>query len=209
MAGRRRKRRRKEPEEIDESESDILSGVGFTVLLIVFGLVAGVLYYLYAAETDNPNVNKFTEPEVTNPTIYHKPTGSGTTWKSEERVRAYLEEIFGVAFPTTRKIEWLKNDRTGRALEYDGYCPSLRIPFEHNGAQHVREEFGMSSLDLANQKYRDARKDMLTMEYLGTPIIRTGYRINEYDDIVYDRDLRAAVRREINNKYPQYSYLLA
>jgi hypothetical protein len=53
----------------------------------------------------------------------------------ERIVRAHFEAIFGVPFVKSRP-KWLKNEKTNRLLELDGFAASLRLAFEHDGPQH-------------------------------------------------------------------------
>ncbi len=53
----------------------------------------------------------------------------------ERIVRAHFEAIFGARFPKSRP-DWLKNNRTTRPLELDGYAEGLKVAFEHDGPQH-------------------------------------------------------------------------
>jgi hypothetical protein len=53
----------------------------------------------------------------------------------ERIVRAHFEAIFGVKFPNSSP-DWLKNNRTTRPLELDGYAEGLKVAFEHDGPQH-------------------------------------------------------------------------
>jgi len=52
-----------------------------------------------------------------------------------ERIsRTYMEQLFGEKFPKARP-KWLKSPE-GNQLELDGYCATLHLAFEHQGAQH-------------------------------------------------------------------------
>lgn len=46
-----------------------------------------------------------------------------------------MEQIYKKPFVSIRP-DWLKNPKTGRNLEIDGYNAELQIGFEFNGAQH-------------------------------------------------------------------------
>ena len=54
---------------------------------------------------------------------------------SETICRSYFETIFNEKFISCRP-DWLKNPKTNRNLELDGFCEKLKIAFEHNGTQH-------------------------------------------------------------------------
>lgn len=52
-----------------------------------------------------------------------------------ERIcRELFEQIFGKRFPKSFP-RWLVNEK-GNQMELDGYCPSLKLAFEHHGGQH-------------------------------------------------------------------------
>lgn len=64
-------------------------------------------------------------------------------YKSEERCRELFEGIFNEEFISVRP-DWLKSPLTGKNLELDGYCPTIKTPigtglaFEYDGEQHSR-----------------------------------------------------------------------
>lgn len=55
--------------------------------------------------------------------------------KFEENCRMIFEIIFDKQFRSCRP-QFLRNPRTGRCLELDGFCPELKIAFEAQGEQH-------------------------------------------------------------------------
>lgn len=69
------------------------------------------------------------------------------------------EKIFGKSFPKVRP-DWLRNDKTNRCMEIDGYCEELKIGIEYNGSQHYcfPNFINNSREDFDNQLYRDKRK---------------------------------------------------
>lgn len=66
-----------------------------------------------------------------------KPKNNGG-WVTEGHCRQILEDLFGVNFPTTRKVEWLVNPHTGNKLELDCYNEKLKLALEYNGDQHYK-----------------------------------------------------------------------
>lgn len=63
--------------------------------------------------------------------------------KHEERCREIFQDIYERKFKSVRP-DWLENPVTGKNLELDGFCPSIRTPmgqglaFEYDGAQHSK-----------------------------------------------------------------------
>ncbi len=81
-------------------------------------------------------------------------------WKREAECRKHIEELTGYTFPPAQPA-FLEG------LKYDGYCPELRIAFEHNGIQHYEETpyFHRTDGALADQQRRDARKEELSSDH--------------------------------------------
>ena len=78
---------------------------------------------------------------------------------TENLCREVFEEIFQKPFPRSR-YNWLKNDKTDKNLELDGYCAELNIAFEYQGIQHYEEvkAFKINDLRLKDIQYRDSLK---------------------------------------------------
>lgn len=78
----------------------------------------------------------------------------------EEYCRALFKKHTGHDFPRSRPV-WLKQERTGRSLELDGYCERLDIAFEHDGEHHYTwpNTFHKTKQDYNEQKDRDSIKD--------------------------------------------------
>jgi hypothetical protein len=78
--------------------------------------------------------------------------------RSERLVRIILEQVFRTALPRVRP-DWLRNPRTGARLELDGYCPTRRLAFEYQGAQHDRVvAYTRTRRELSSLQRRDAVK---------------------------------------------------
>jgi hypothetical protein len=96
--------------------------------------------------------------------------------KTEQKVREIFESILGKSFPTTRP-NFLKNPKTGRNLELDGYCEELGMAFEYDGEQHFKEMDYMGS-SLKDIKARDKLKDKLCEE-ANIILIRVPYWVKD------------------------------
>jgi len=64
--------------------------------------------------------------------------------------------LFNNTFYKIRPV-WLKNPKTNRKLELDGYCPVLNIAFEYQGLQHTEivKAYKNTDEDLMYQIYKD------------------------------------------------------
>lgn len=83
-----------------------------------------------------------------------------------ERIcREFFEQIFNQSFPTEHP-EWLINSK-GNKMHLDGYCPKLKIAFEHHGLQHysLNPPFAITEQDLLRGKDDDDLKKKLCREY--------------------------------------------
>jgi hypothetical protein len=81
--------------------------------------------------------------------------------KSENLSREILEEYTGLKFPTVRP-EFLKNIKTGRNLELDGYCEDLKLGFEYQGKQHYEHIFFFHKKEEDFKKLQN--RDLLKIE---------------------------------------------
>ena len=77
----------------------------------------------------------------------------------EEVCRAYIESLFARHFLRTRP-DFLRYPPTGRNLELDGYCPDVKVAFEHQGLQHYQEVslFKDTRVTLEERQRRDEFK---------------------------------------------------
>jgi len=82
-----------------------------------------------------------------------------SSYKREEICRKIFEEHFDDYFPTVRP-RFLKNPKTGRPLELDGYNSRLNIAFEHQGHQHYKfpNRFHKTEKEHLDQLERDVFK---------------------------------------------------
>lgn len=78
----------------------------------------------------------------------------------EEYCRTLFKKHTGHEFPRSRP-SWLKQERTGKSLELDGYCEALAIAFEHDGEHHYTwpNTFHKTKQDYNEQRDRDSIKD--------------------------------------------------
>jgi hypothetical protein len=60
--------------------------------------------------------------------------------KMENKVRSIFKELLCKDFTNCRP-DFLKNKKTGRNLELDGYNSDLKLAFEYNGVQHYKLKF--------------------------------------------------------------------
>ena len=73
--------------------------------------------------------------------LVKKKKGANKANRAEEKCRRIFETIFGRRFKSVRPA-FLKSPATGKNLELDGFCPSIRTPlgmglaFEYDGIQH-------------------------------------------------------------------------
>jgi len=71
-----------------------------------------------------------------------------------------MEWLFPGYFFTKIRPSWLKNPKTKRNLELDGYCEQLKMAIEYNGIQHYNwpNFCGQTLEDFTSQRYRDILK---------------------------------------------------
>jgi len=80
----------------------------------------------------------------------------------EEFCRKVFEEKYKKSFPKNRP-DWLKNPKTKRFLELDGFNEELKIAFEYDGSQHFEFPncFHKDEQAFKDQQERDKLKDVL------------------------------------------------
>ncbi len=99
----------------------------------------------------------------------------------ERLVRHTLEELFGTAFKKHRP-DWLRNTRTGRLMELDGYSPELKLAFEYQGPQHYKAVllFKMDQTHLERGRYRDDLKSELCRTH-GIALLEVPYTVESQE----------------------------
>lgn len=79
----------------------------------------------------------------------------------EKHCIEFLQLLFpGSIFQKVRP-KWLRNPKTGRCLELDGYCEDMQIAIEYNGYQHYEwpNVYMETEEEFLAQKYRDRIKE--------------------------------------------------
>nr|QBK86678.1 MAG: restriction endonuclease [Marseillevirus LCMAC103] len=108
-----------------------------------------------------------------------KKKGGAKANKAEEKCRRIFEAIFGRRFKSVRPA-FLKSPVTGKNLELDGFCPSIKTPlgmglaFEYDGIQHseYRPYFHRHGpRDFIYQQKKDSFKDQKCRE-MGILLVR-------------------------------------
>jgi len=105
----------------------------------------------------------------------------------EEICRVHFETLFNKSFPNVRP-DWLKNLKTGKNLELDGYCEELKLAFEHQGEQHFNHEIYNNTAAYNNQKERDQMKknlcDKLNITMIEIPELEKNLKIRLLRDFI-------------------------
>lgn len=100
--------------------------------------------------------------------------------KSEREIQNMFETIFsGHSFPKTRPDFLLFGKK--RRLELDGYCVSLRLAFEYNGAQHYNPEnyFNRGNKSrFSEQVERDSQK-VARCQAIGVRLVVVPYTVKD------------------------------
>lgn len=82
----------------------------------------------------------------------------------ESICRAYFEKIFNKSFMSIWP-NWLINNN-GNRMQLDGYCPDLKLAFEHQGLQHFeKNSFYDKHYSLEQRQLNDEQKDKLCKKY--------------------------------------------
>lgn len=80
--------------------------------------------------------------------------------KGERCCMEFMHLLFPGYVFTKVKPKWLRNPKTGRCLELDGFCPELMLALEYNGIQHYRwpNYFHKTREEFTAQRERDQIK---------------------------------------------------
>ena len=102
-------------------------------------------------------------------------------YKNENICKCIFESLFECKFNKCRP-KWLKNPKTNRTLELDGYNEELGIAFEYDGEFHYKraKAKNYTSKKVLNQQERDRIKDKLCKEN-NIKLIRIPYTIKKED----------------------------
>ena len=111
-------------------------------------------------------------------------TAGKSTNKREEKCRQIFESIYKAKFPTKRP-SFLKNPKTGKNLELDGFNEQLKIAFEYNGEQHYNfpNTFHKTEEEFKRQVKRDDFKRQKCLEQ-GIDLVEIPYTVE--DDQLFD-----------------------
>ena len=102
--------------------------------------------------------------------------------KYENKCREVFENIFKTEFSKIRP-SFLRNNKTGKNMELDGYNSDLKLAFEYQGQQHYNFSpyFHKTEEKFAEQVYRDKLKKELC-EKNEIKLVEIPFNI-EYDDL--------------------------
>lgn len=163
------------PNKRKRKKSESFSYLWIFVILIV---IIGIVYVFYKGKIRE--LIEFTKKGYEKPTNKKKDDKSkgnkdkskgnegknnenkGRKWKREELCRDIFESIYLVPFKSCRP-NFLKNPKTRRNLELDGYNEELKIAFEHNGRHHYEypNSWHRTRVDYLKQIKRDKTKKEL------------------------------------------------
>lgn len=121
----------------------------------------------------------------------------------QERTRKIFEEVFGVSFKSIRP-DWLKNPKTGRNLELDGYNEDLNIAFEYQGNQHFH-----ANTQFQDEHYAQAERDGVKKEicnHLGINLVEIK-QPTSYNQEKFINQILEQMKKQINFKnYSKYNF---
>ena len=122
----------------------------------------------------------------------------------EEICRRTLEKISGKIFSPIRP-QWLKNPKTGRAMELDCFNPQLRIALEFNGPQHYNypNPFHKRKEEFDNQRDRDKAKRKICKDKK-VDLIIVPFNLNNLE-----KEVRETAWKLLNSKLTWLDSLIA
>lgn len=99
-----------------------------------------------------------------------------------------LEEFLGRTIKVNIRPDFLKNPKSGKNLELDGYDPIKNIAIEYNGEQHYKypNVFHKSKTEFKDQQSRDLLKERLCKEN-NIKLIVVSYELDSKYKNVKDR----------------------
>lgn len=132
-------------------------------------------------EVEEPHKRVPKYKRKTNTTKSFSSKKKSTRSTKEDRCREILERKYNAKFPTKRP-NFLKNPKTNRNLELDGYNEDLKIAFEYNGEQHYTfpNTFHKTEEDFQKQVANDKFKAKKCKE-LGIHLIEIPYTVGVHD----------------------------
>ncbi len=148
------------------------------ILLFIFNKCINGYVKDYKPWNSNYVINKIKKDILDINTPNDKPKRQ----KNEERCREIFQDIFNKPFAKIRP-DFLKNKKSGKNLELDGYNKDLNLAFEYQGAQHYNftPYFHKSQEHFADQVYRDKLKQEICDDK-GITLIVIPYNV-PYEDL--------------------------
>jgi hypothetical protein len=121
----------------------------------------------------------------------------------ERVVRHYFEQCFQTTFSRSRP-KWLRNTKSGKPLELDGYNEDLKLAFEHHGGHHygLNNEFTRSKKEQRNLEARDKLKIRLLklagIRLIVVPEVPRLLKLNELPDFLENHFERVGVNPAVS-----------
>lgn len=106
-------------------------------------------------------------PAFVSPGLAHVVKGNHDSVPERYTVE-YMERLFyPEKFDTRKFISWIRNPKTNKPLQIDGYSENLKIGVEYNGIQHYQwpNFLSMDKTGFLNQVYRDEIKRSICKQY--------------------------------------------
>ncbi len=105
---------------------------------------------------------------------------------SERICREAFEQIFQTDFKT-RKSKWLVNEDSNK-LELDGYSPTLKLAFEHQGEQHFKITYYTPTPEKLERRIRDDHKKKELCEARGITLIEVETILDKFGHFISNQD---------------------